>query len=79
MVELPTLLKMSMTAQAPLTAVVAGSGLVTRCAVEAGTDLLFVLNAGLYRTLGTGSLASFLPFGNANHQTETLLDRKSVV
>lgn len=57
----------------PLTAVVAGSGQVTRCAVEAGVDLLFVLNAGLYRNLGTGSLASFLPFGNANEQTERLL------
>jgi len=61
------------TAATPLTAVVAGSGLVTRCAVEAEADLIFVLNAGLYRTLGTGSLASFLPFGNANDQTERLL------
>jgi predicted TIM-barrel enzyme len=56
-----------------LTGVVAGSGQVTRCAVDAEADLLFVLNAGLYRTLGTGSLAAFLPYGNANDQTETLL------
>ncbi len=71
--DLAKLLKRNATTGIPLTAVVAGSGLVTRCAVEAGADLLFVLNAGLYRTLGTGSLASFLPFGNANDQTEQLL------
>ncbi len=57
----------------PLTAIVAGSGQVTRCAVEAGADVLFVLNAGLFRTMGTGSLAAFLPFGNANEQTRMLL------
>jgi len=56
-----------------LVAVVAGSGLVARCAVEAGADLLMVLSAGLYRNLGTGSLAAFLPYGNANDQTEMLL------
>ncbi len=57
----------------PLIAVVAGSGLTARSAVEGGADLLMVLNAGLYRSLGTGSLASFLPYGNANDQTELLL------
>jgi DNA-binding NtrC family response regulator/predicted TIM-barrel enzyme len=57
----------------PVLAVVAGSGLVASCAVEAGADLLLVLNAGLYRNLGTGSLAAFLPYGNANDQTESLL------
>lgn len=39
----------------------------------AGADLLLALNAGLYRTLGYGSLASFLPYGNANAQTLELL------
>jgi DNA-binding NtrC family response regulator/predicted TIM-barrel enzyme len=57
----------------PVVAVVAGSGLVASCAVEAGADILMVLNAGLYRSLGAGSLAAFLPYGNANDQTETLL------
>lgn len=57
----------------PLIGVVAGSGLVVRSAVEAEADLLMVLNAGLYRNLGTGSLASFLSYGNANDQTESLL------
>ena len=56
-------------------AVVAGSGQVAHTAVGAGADLLVVLNAGLYRTLGCGSLASFLPYGNANEQTVELLTR----
>ena len=59
--------------QRPLVAVVAGSGQVARSAVAARADLLLVLNAGLYRNLGYGSLASFLPYGNANEQTELLL------
>jgi two-component system response regulator HydG len=57
----------------PLVAVVAGSGLVTRCAVEAGAQLLLALSAGVYRTFGVGSLGAFMPFGNANQQTEQLL------
>jgi predicted TIM-barrel enzyme len=57
----------------PVVAVVAGSGQVAQTAVAAGADLLLVLNAGLYRTVGCGSLASFLPYGNANEQTEQLL------
>lgn len=56
-----------------LLAVVAGSGQIARCAVEAGADFLLVLSAGAYRTLGAGSLASFLAYGNANDQTEALL------
>lgn len=56
-----------------LVAVIPGSGQVTRCAVQAGADLLLVLSAGAYRTLGVGSLASFLSYGNANDQTEHLL------
>ena len=57
----------------PIIAVVAGSGLVVKQSVEAGADLLLSLNAGVYRNLGQGSLASFLPFANANEQTEDLL------
>ena len=57
----------------PLIGVVAGSGLVTRGALDAGAHFLFALNAGLYRSLGCGSFAAFLPFGNANDQTEELL------
>ena len=57
----------------PIIGVVAGSGLIARAAVAAKADFLMVLNAGLYRTLGSGSLASFMPYGNANRQTELLL------
>src|SRR4051812_17944469 len=59
--------------RSPLIGVVAGSGLVAHGAQEAGADLLFALNAGLYRNHGTGSFAAFLPYGNANDQTESLL------
>lgn len=61
------------TARTPFIAVAVGSGQLARYAVEAGADMLLVLNAGLYRNLGAGSLAAFLPFGNANDQTERLL------
>ncbi|MEW4487025.1 phosphoenolpyruvate hydrolase family protein [Thalassoglobus sp. JC818] len=57
----------------PLVAVVAGSGLVARCAIDAGADLLLALNAGMYRTHGVGTLAAFLPLGDANEQTDRLL------
>ncbi|GMV79493.1 MAG: hypothetical protein AMXMBFR7_06770 [Planctomycetota bacterium] len=60
-------------AREPLIAVVAGSGLIARTAAANGADVLMVLNAGLYRHLGAGSLASFLPFGDPNVQTLGLL------
>lgn len=53
--------------------VVAASGQVARSAAEAGADLLFALNAGSFRNMGTGSLAAYLPYGNANDQTLQLL------
>ena len=54
--------------------VVCGSGQVTSAAAKSEADILFVLNAGFYRSgMGTGSLASFMPYGNANDQTETIL------
>ncbi|ODU21185.1 MAG: hypothetical protein ABS87_07350 [Sphingomonas sp. SCN 67-18] len=59
----------------PILAVSAGSGQIAQYAVEAGADLLLALNAGLYRSLGHGSLASLLAYGNANDQTEELLRR----
>jgi DNA-binding NtrC family response regulator/predicted TIM-barrel enzyme len=58
---------------APVVGVVTGSGQVAQSAVEAGADFLLVLNSGLYRSQGAGSLASFLPYGNANRQTLELL------
>lgn len=58
----------------PAVAVVVGSGQTAKAAAAAGADLLLVLNAGLYRNMGCGSLAAFLPYGNANQQTESLLE-----
>ena len=57
----------------PVLAVAAGSGQIAHYAVDAGADVLLALNAGLYRSLGRGSLASLLAYGNANEQTEDLL------
>ncbi|MFI4875915.1 MAG: phosphoenolpyruvate hydrolase family protein [Blastopirellula sp. JB062] len=57
----------------PLLMVVPGSGIIARCAVESNADALMVLNAGIYRSMGSGTLAAFLPYGNANDQTVELL------
>ena len=57
----------------PVLAVSAGSGQIVQYVHDAGADLLLALNAGLYRSLGHGSLASFLAYGNANQQTVDLL------
>ncbi|MFW5643420.1 MAG: sigma 54-interacting transcriptional regulator [Alkalispirochaeta sp.] len=59
----------------PLIGVSPGSGHITATAAAAGADLFFVFSAGVYRTSGIGSLGSFLPYGNANDQTEELLLR----
>ncbi len=70
--RLATLLQQSRADQYPLVFVVPGSGQVARYAVEGGAQFLMILNAGTYRTAGVSSLCSFLPFGNANDQTEEL-------
>ena len=57
----------------PLVGVAPGTGLIAKTAVLAGVDVIFALSAGVYRTAGVGSLASFLAYGNANDQTEDLL------
>src|SRR4051812_27428136 len=62
----------------PIVAIVAGSGISVTAAVAGGADLILALNAGIYRNLGCGSLAAFLPYGDANAQTEQLL-RESVL
>ena len=59
----------------PVLAISVGSGQIAQYAVDAGVDALLALNAGSYRGLGRGSLASLLAYGNANEQTEELLTR----
>jgi DNA-binding NtrC family response regulator/predicted TIM-barrel enzyme len=60
----------------PLIFVIPGSGQIARCAVEGGAQFLMVLNAGLYRMAGVSPVGSFMPFGNANEQTEELLQKQ---
>ncbi len=43
------------------------------CAIAGRADLLIALSAGCFRNLGTGSLASLMPYGNANDLTLRLL------
>lgn len=71
--QLHSILQTARSARFPLIFVIPGSGLVARHAIEGGAHFLMVLNAGLYRMAGVSSLGSFMPFGNANDQTETLL------
>lgn len=76
--QLSRLLRQSRTDQYPLVFVVPGSGQVARYAIEGGAQFLMVLNAGIYRTAGVSSLCSFLPYGNANDQTNELLTSQIV-
>ena len=73
MLSLKDLLKHSARLTSPIISVVAGSGQITKSAVASGADLIIALNAGFYRNIGFGSLAAFMPYGNANDQTEQLL------
>lgn len=73
MVSLKDLLKNPGKLTSPIISVVAGSGQITKSAVASGADLIIALNAGFYRNIGFGSLAAFMPYGNANDQTEELL------
>src|SRR5438876_11783013 len=56
-----------------LVGIAPGDGQIARYAIEAGADILIVTSAAVYRHLGVASLASLLPYGNANEQTELLL------
>lgn len=71
--KLRQLLENTRNAEKPLVFTVPGSGLSALSAVKGGVPFLVVLNSGFYRMAGVTSHASFLPFGNANEQTETLI------
>lgn len=73
--KLVTLLKQGKGERFPLIFIIPGSGQIARYAVEGGAHFVMALNAGLYRLAGIGSLGAFMPFGNANDQTEDLLRR----
>jgi DNA-binding NtrC family response regulator/predicted TIM-barrel enzyme len=57
----------------PIIFVCPGSGQVARYAVEGGAHFSMILNAGLFRSAGVSSLGCYLPYGNANDQTEYLI------
>ncbi|RCH56060.1 Fis family transcriptional regulator [Mucilaginibacter hurinus] len=57
----------------PFISVATGSGHTAKSAVESGADMIIALNAGFYRNIGYGTLAAFMPYGNANNQTEEML------
>jgi two-component system response regulator HydG len=76
--ELRGLLTNARQSRFPLIFVVPGSGQIARYAVEGGAHFIMVLNAGLYRATGVSSLASFLPFGNANDQIDDLLCKQII-
>jgi len=71
--QLLSTLETARSSRYPLIFVICGSGHIARYAIEGGAHFIMVLNAGLYRMAGVSSLGSFLPFGNANDQTEELL------
>jgi DNA-binding NtrC family response regulator/predicted TIM-barrel enzyme len=73
MLSLKNLIRNNQKINSPIISVVAGSGQITKSAVASGADLIIALNAGFYRNIGFGSLAAFLPYGNANDQLEQLL------
>ncbi|MFZ7103790.1 MAG: phosphoenolpyruvate hydrolase family protein [Peptococcaceae bacterium] len=50
----------------PVIGVAVGSGLSAKQAIEGGADLLLVLNAGRFRTIGVSSLGCMMPFANSN-------------
>lgn len=72
-VLLQSLFREARTNRFPLVFAIPGSGQIARHAIEGGAHFLMVLNVGLYRVAGVNPLASFMPYGNANDQTENLL------
>jgi len=50
----------------PIIGAGAGTGLSAKSAEMGGVDLLVIYNSGRYRMAGRGSLAGYLPYGDAN-------------
>lgn len=50
----------------PILGAGAGTGLSAKSAEMGGVDLLVIYNSGRYRMAGRGSLAGYLPYGDAN-------------
>lgn len=50
----------------PLIGAGAGTGLSAKAAEMGGVDLMVIYNSGRYRMAGRGSLAGYMPYGDAN-------------
>src|SRR5579862_3999025 len=50
----------------PIVGAGAGTGLSAKAAEMGGVDLLVIYNSGRYRMAGRGSLAGYMPYGDAN-------------
>src|SRR5690242_16633531 len=50
----------------PIIGAGAGTGLSAKAAEMGGVDLLVIYNSGRYRMAGRGSLAGYMPYGDAN-------------
>ena len=50
----------------PMIGAAVGSGMTAKAAHEGGADLLMILTAGFFRMQGLSSMASLLPYSNAN-------------
>jgi DNA-binding NtrC family response regulator/predicted TIM-barrel enzyme len=74
--ELQAMLANAKSARYPLIFIIPGSGQIAGYGVDGGAHFVMVLNAGLYRLAGVGSLGAYMPYGNANDQTEDLLRRQ---
>ena len=74
--KLHELLAGAKSARFPLIFIIPGSGQIASYGVDGGAHFVMILNAGLYRLAGVGSLGAYMPYGNANDQTEDLLRRQ---
>jgi len=57
----------------PIIAITSGSGLAIKAAVSAEIDFILALNSSLYRAMGWGTAAGYMPFGDANLETRNLI------
>lgn len=67
--EIKGKLRQQLDAGSPVLGVSAGIGLTAKCAAKAGADLIFINNAGRFRTAGRSTLLAKFSFGNANETT----------
>jgi len=70
--EIKTRLRKTVASGKPIIGVGVGCGLIAKCAELGGADFVVVYCSGRHRLAGLGSLAGFLPFGDANSISEEI-------